>query len=98
MRTSIKSRKAIKKGSPTHPISSSLPWRISLAKQGYFLSGNAKSKNKSYKIFVLHCDTLYICVMDRDNKTVNINLRVTEGTKEALVKLAENDRRTLSDF
>jgi|GEM_PF-4372961 len=36
--------------------------------------------------------------MDRDNKTVNINLRVTEGTKEALVKLAENDRRTLSDF
>lgn len=36
--------------------------------------------------------------MDRDNKTVNINLRVTEGTKEALLKLAENDRRTLSDY
>lgn len=41
---------------------------------------------------------MYICVMDRDNKTVNINLRVTEGTKQALVKLAENDRRSLSDF
>jgi uncharacterized protein (DUF1778 family) len=36
--------------------------------------------------------------MDRDNKTVNINLRVTEGTKEVLLKLAENDRRTLSDY
>jgi uncharacterized protein (DUF1778 family) len=36
--------------------------------------------------------------MDRDNKIVNINLRVTEGTKTALVKLAESDRRTLSDF
>ena len=36
--------------------------------------------------------------MDKDNKTVNINLRVTEGTKEALLKLAENDRRTLSDY
>lgn len=36
--------------------------------------------------------------MDRDNKTVNINLRVTEATKEVLLKLAENDRRTLSDY
>lgn len=36
--------------------------------------------------------------MDRDNKTVNINLRVSEGTKQALLKLAENDSRTLSDF
>jgi uncharacterized protein (DUF1778 family) len=36
--------------------------------------------------------------MDRDNKIVNINLRVTEGTKTALSKLAESDRRTLSDF
>jgi len=48
--------------------------------------------------FVLHCKTLYICFMDRDNKIVNINLRVTEGTKTALSKLAESDRRTLSDF
>ena len=36
--------------------------------------------------------------MENGNKTVNINLRVTEGTKEALLKLAENDRRTLSDY
>ena len=36
--------------------------------------------------------------MDRDNKTVNINLRVSEATKQALLKLAEHDRRTLSDF
>lgn len=36
--------------------------------------------------------------MDKDNKTVNINLRVSEGTKLALLKLAELDRRTLSDF
>ena len=36
--------------------------------------------------------------MQNGNKIVNINLRVTEGTKEALLKLAESDRRTLSDF
>ena len=36
--------------------------------------------------------------MDKENKTVNINLRVSEGTKQALLKLAENDRRNLSDF
>jgi uncharacterized protein (DUF1778 family) len=36
--------------------------------------------------------------MDKDNKTVNINLRVTEDTKQSLMKLAENDQRTLSDF
>jgi uncharacterized protein (DUF1778 family) len=36
--------------------------------------------------------------MDRENKTVNINLRVSEGTKQALLKLAEVERRTLSDY
>lgn len=36
--------------------------------------------------------------MDKDNKTVNINLRVSEGTKQALLKLAEIERRTLSDY
>jgi uncharacterized protein (DUF1778 family) len=36
--------------------------------------------------------------MDRDNKTVNINIRVTETTKKHLVALADVDRRTLSDF
>lgn len=41
---------------------------------------------------------MYICIMENGNKIVNINLRVTEVTKTALVKLAENDRRTLSDF
>ena len=35
---------------------------------------------------------------DKDNKTVNINLRVTETVKKELTKLADNDRRTLSDF
>lgn len=35
---------------------------------------------------------------ERDNKTVNINLRVTEDLKKELVKLADNDRRSLSDF
>lgn len=48
--------------------------------------------------FVLHCKTMYICFMDRENKTVNINLRVSEGTKQALLQLAEVERRTLSDF
>jgi hypothetical protein len=48
--------------------------------------------------FVLQCKTMYICIMDEGNKIVNINLRVTEGTKASLLKLAESDRRTLSDF
>ena len=36
--------------------------------------------------------------MERENKTVNINLRVSEGTKQALLKLAETERRSLSDY
>jgi len=36
--------------------------------------------------------------MDKENKTVNINLRVSEQTKAELSKLAEIDKRTLSDF
>ena len=36
--------------------------------------------------------------MDRENKTVNINLRVSEGTKATLLKLAQTDHRSLSDF
>jgi mRNA-degrading endonuclease RelE of RelBE toxin-antitoxin system len=35
---------------------------------------------------------------DKDNKTVNINLRVSESTKKELLKLADSDRRTLSDY
>lgn len=35
---------------------------------------------------------------DKDNKTVNINLRVSEDVKKELSKLADIDRRTLSDF
>jgi uncharacterized protein (DUF1778 family) len=34
----------------------------------------------------------------KDNKTVNINIRVTEETKKELQKLADADRRSLSDF
>ena len=41
---------------------------------------------------------MYICLMNRENKTVNINLRVSEGTKQMLVKLAEIERRSLSDY
>lgn len=37
-------------------------------------------------------------INDRDNKTVNINIRVTEETKKELLKQAEIDRRTLSDY
>lgn len=36
--------------------------------------------------------------MERENKTVNINLRVSEATKQALLKLAEQDHRNLSDY
>lgn len=35
---------------------------------------------------------------DKENKTVNINLRVTEKTKKGLEKLAAEDQRTFSDF
>jgi len=35
---------------------------------------------------------------DKENKTVNINLRVSEKTKNDLVKLADLDRRSLSDY
>lgn len=35
---------------------------------------------------------------DKENKTVNINLRVSETTKKELAKLADQDRRTLSDY
>jgi mRNA-degrading endonuclease RelE of RelBE toxin-antitoxin system len=36
--------------------------------------------------------------MDKENKTVNINIRVSDSTKKALQKLADNDQRTLSDW
>jgi uncharacterized protein (DUF1778 family) len=35
---------------------------------------------------------------DKENKTVNINLRVSENTKKELLKLAETERRSLSDY
>ena len=35
---------------------------------------------------------------DKENKTVNINLRVSEKTKADLVKLADQDSRSLSDY
>ena len=43
---------------------------------------------------------MYFCFMveKKDNKTVNINLRVSEETKKELTRLAEIDRRTLSDY
>jgi len=37
-------------------------------------------------------------ITDKDNKTVNINLRVSENTKKELLKLADRDQRTLSDY
>jgi uncharacterized protein (DUF1778 family) len=36
--------------------------------------------------------------MDKENKTVNINIRVSEHTKKVLQTLADNDQRTLSDW
>lgn len=36
--------------------------------------------------------------MDKENKSVTVNLRIEEALKEQLQKLAEQDRRTLSDF
>lgn len=36
--------------------------------------------------------------MGKDNKTVNINLRVTDKTKRELEKLANLNQRTLSDY
>lgn len=43
---------------------------------------------------------MYVCVMaeDKDNKTVNINFRVSEKLKDDLDKLATEDRRSLSDY
>jgi len=35
---------------------------------------------------------------DKENKSVNINLRVSENTKAELLKMAETDRRSLSDY
>lgn len=36
--------------------------------------------------------------MERQNKSVTVNIRLDEATKKQLQKLADNDRRTLSDF
>jgi mRNA-degrading endonuclease RelE of RelBE toxin-antitoxin system len=36
--------------------------------------------------------------MKSKNKTVNINIRVTEAVKKDLQKLADADKRTVSDF
>jgi hypothetical protein len=47
---------------------------------------------------VLHCKTLYICFMEKGTKSVMLNLRIDEALKGHLQKLAEHDRRTLSDF
>jgi len=41
---------------------------------------------------------LYFMIEKKDNKTVNINIRVSEDTKKELSRLAEIDRRTLSDY
>ena len=35
---------------------------------------------------------------EKDYKTVNINLRVSENTKKDLLRLANLDQRTLSDY
>jgi predicted DNA-binding protein len=36
--------------------------------------------------------------MDKDNKSVMVNLRITEELKKRLLILADQDQRTLSDF
>jgi len=35
---------------------------------------------------------------DKENKNVNINIRVTNDIKKELLKLADKDRRSLSDY
>lgn len=35
---------------------------------------------------------------EKENKTVNINIRVSDKTKKELAKLAQADQRTLSDY
>jgi hypothetical protein len=59
-----------------------------------------KNRIHSQNKFVLHCKTYYLCHVtnDKENKRVNINLRVTEETKKELLKMAEKDRRSLSDY
>jgi uncharacterized protein (DUF1778 family) len=41
---------------------------------------------------------IWFMVDKKENKTVNINIRVSEDTKKELTRLADLDRRTLSDF
>lgn len=36
--------------------------------------------------------------VDKEKKTINLNIRITEETKKGLDKLAELDRRTVSDY
>ena len=36
--------------------------------------------------------------MDKENKTININVRVTQPTKDELQKLADAAQRSLSDY
>jgi mRNA-degrading endonuclease RelE of RelBE toxin-antitoxin system len=36
--------------------------------------------------------------VDKEKKVINLNIRVTEATKKGLDKLAEKDRRTVSDY
>lgn len=36
--------------------------------------------------------------MDKDTKKVNINIRVSESTKKDIVRLAEIERRSVSDY
>jgi hypothetical protein len=51
-------------------------------------------------LFALQRKALYICFMavDKDKKTVQLNVRITEATKAGLDKLAKVDRRTVSDY
>ena len=35
---------------------------------------------------------------DKERKVINLNIRITESVKKGLDKLAEEDRRTVSDF
>jgi hypothetical protein len=46
------------------------------------------------KLFALHCNTLYICLM----KEEILNIRIDVELKKKLQAMADKDSRTLSDF
>lgn len=51
-------------------------------------------------LFVLHCKTLYIYIMEKgkDNKASTITFRTSEELRKKLEAMAEKEHRTLSNL